>query len=813
MKKKAIHKGILAVIFIAAVVFFEYITSQGNDNMMEDIGNATLPRVYFSVDGYGINPMNGYVDEMDLSTVRDAITPVNGNQLAMNVEAEGRKVSSLDYEVCTLNGKTKLYENHIAEVKDQVTLTFEENILDQERLMIVTLHSDEGDIYYYTRVVTPTDFNVTQCLDYVYNYHENALAKRENVGVGAALNPNDEGDNTTFAHVNINSNYDQVTWGELEPQVTGGERWKIVETNQTYTSVLLEYEVSCKGEENETDLYTVKEFFRVRMVAGTMYLLNYDRTMEQIFDGSRQVLNEKGVLLGIVPSDVEYMVNSEGNIVAFVQANELWNYNRDKDEMSLLFSFRDAENADVRNKVSDHSIRILGMDKAGNTTFAVTGYMNRGSHEGQVGINIFYYNIETNSIEEKAFISSNKTAAVAEKELGRFSYYSTKQNYLYLLVDGTLYEIDVEKNLDEPVVSDLKERQYATSESGQWLAYQLGDSVDTSAQVVVKNLYNGEEHTVDAGGGECIVPLGFVGNDFVYGLARQDEVGETVGGELAVPMYQIEIRDSKNEIIKTYEAGTDYVLDAQIDDGMITLNRAKKNGNVYVATNADYIASNEEKEKSNIMLESYVTELKETQMRLTFVDGITDKNAKVLKPKQVLNDDPAIPSFDGEDTENVYYVYGLGRLQGIYKKAGTAIRKADSVSGVVIASNGQYVWERGNRYLVYSIQGQEALLESLQSKLKTEESAFDLINEMSDGRGLELTGCSTEQMLYLINKGTPVVGIRSGESPLILTGYDESNVTYIDVSSGQQQSVPIEQMDQMMQNGGKVYIGYLPEAN
>lgn len=813
MKKKMIHIGILAVIFVAAVMFFEHITSQGNDDMMADLGNATLPRVYFSVEGYGVNPLNGYVDEMDVTTMRDTITPVTGNQLVMNVEAEERKISSADYAVYTLDGETKLYENEISKVGEQITLSFEEGILDQERLMIVTLYSGEEAIYYYTRVVDPEGFSITECLDYVYNYHENALAKKENVGVGAALEPSDDADNTTFHHVTINSSYDQVTWGSLEPQVSGGERWKILETNEAYTSVLLEYEVYCKGEENENDLYTVKEFFRVRMSAGTMYLLNYDRTMEQVFDGSKQVLSEKGVLLGITSPDVQYQINSDGTIVSFVQANELWLYNRDADELALLFSFRDAENTDVRNKVSDHSIRIFDMDKNGNTTFAVLGYMNRGSHEGQVGVDIYYYDIETNSIEEKVFIPSDKSAAVAGEELGTLAYYSTKLDRLYMLAGGSLYEIDAEENEETVIAENLRERQYATSEDGKWIAYQTGESLDTSAQVIVKNLYNGEERSVEAEDGECIVPLGFVGNDFVYGLARQSDTGKTISGELAVAMYRIEIQSSENEVVKTYDAGDNYVLDAQVSDGMITLDRASKSGDTYTAIEADYISSNEEKAESNITLESYVTELKETQMRLTFLDGISDKSAKVLKPKQVMQDHEAVPLPDEKDAESGYYVYGLGILQGIYKNAGEAIRKADSTSGVVIAANGQYVWERGNRYLTYSISGQDALIASLQSQLASGTSALEVVNELSDGKGVELTGCSTEQVLYLINQGTPVIGVREGGSALILTGYTETTVTYTDVSNGAQQTIPLEQMDQMMQSGGSVYIGYLPELN
>ena len=299
MKKKAIHVGVLAAIFIIAVVVFEYMTTRGNDDMMEDLGNAVLPRVYFTVDGYGVNALNAYSEEMDITTMRDSVTPISGKKLTMNLEADETKVTAVDYAVYTLDGKKKLSEDKISKVKDQMDLSFDQNLLSEERMLVLTLHADGKSVYYYTRIVNPTDFNLTDCLDYVYNFHENALKKVENAGVGAALEQDDEDANSTFSHVTIHSSYDQVTWGNLAPQVTGGERWKITETNSSYTSVLLEYDVSCTGEENETDMYTVREFFRVRKNNGQMYLLNYDRTMEQIFDGSKNVLSEKGILLGI----------------------------------------------------------------------------------------------------------------------------------------------------------------------------------------------------------------------------------------------------------------------------------------------------------------------------------------------------------------------------------------------------------------------------------------------------------------------------------------------------------------------------------
>ena len=77
MKKKAIHVGVLAAIFIIAVVVFEYMTTRGNDDMMEDPGNAVLPG-YFTVDGYGVNALNAYSEEMDITTMRISVTPISG---------------------------------------------------------------------------------------------------------------------------------------------------------------------------------------------------------------------------------------------------------------------------------------------------------------------------------------------------------------------------------------------------------------------------------------------------------------------------------------------------------------------------------------------------------------------------------------------------------------------------------------------------------------------------------------------------------------------------------------------------------------
>ena len=101
-------------------------------------------------------------------------------------------------------------------------------------------------------------------------------------------------------------------------------------------------------------------------------------------------------------------------------------------------------------------------------------------------------------------------------------------------------------------------------------------------------------------------------------------------------MYKVEITSSKDKVIKTYEQSGIYMLSATFEDNMITLDRAVKDGDTYTGTAQDYITSSEEAKESNIYVQTYKTDLKETQVRLTYDDGISDKEPKLLKPKQVV---------------------------------------------------------------------------------------------------------------------------------------------------------------------------------
>lgn len=812
-KKYLLHGGVLTVVFVLAVFGFSFITNKDNSSMVSDVEAASRPEIAFSCEGYTVNVLPAYKNQMDIPAVRDTITPVTNGKLEVKLRAYENVIEEVSYMVYTLDGEETLLENTLKKPGESFTLELGgEKVLAEERVLEVILTtSEKDDLHFYTRLLDSQKTNTRQCLDYMSRFHEGALQKAEGVGIGTAIEPSDEGDNTTLQHVTIHSDYDHVTWGDLEPEVDGNEYWSIKEMNSTYTSLLMEYRVRCKGEENDEDVYAVREFFRVRYSKDTKktYLLDYDRTMEQVFDASHRVLSEKGILLGIADRDVPYLVNGDGTVVSFVQARELWNYNKNTDEMSLVFSFADAESSNERNIFAQHEVQLLNMDKTGNTVFAVYGYMNRGEHEGEVGVSVYYYDIGKNSVDEKIFIPTDKSYERAVFGLGHLLYYNEEENLLYALVNETLYEVDVDKEWGKELVTDLKDDGYVTSDDSRFIAYEEKADDESTARIIVRDFAKGTEREITCGEDEIIQPLGFMNTDFVYGLSKNSDAGQTVSGQEITPMYKIEIENTGGKPVKTYEQKGVYVLEAVFDDKMITLDRVKKKGNTYTSTKEDYITSNTQEEESNIYVETYTTELKERQVRITYADGIADKEPKQLKPKQAASGKAATISFKEQTVPDKCYVYVYGKLHGIYDNAGEAIREADEWKGIVVSARQTYIWVSGNRDLSYSIDGKDAEIETIRAQLKAGKTPVEIMDAVSDGKAVDLTGCTTEQLLYVVNQDVPVIAMQNTKHAVILTGYGQKTVTYVDADSGKEKSVSYARMDKMTQGSGNTYVGYI----
>lgn len=231
----------------------------------------------------------------------------------------------------------------------------------------------------------------------------------------------------------------------------------------------------------------------------------------------------------------------------------------------------------------------------------------------------------------------------------------------------------------------------------------------------------------------------------------------------------------------------------------------QKDGDRYITASPEYVTNNEERQDTKLTLETYTTDIAGTEIRLTFADGIEDAEPELTGADLVSEREPLELTFENDEDAGKFYVYGMGRLAAVCESAGEAVQKAEQVSGVVVSSDQAYVWEKGNRDLVYSTEAAAFAKEGEETSLE----ACERYMESYDAQRVDLTGCTLDQVLYVINRGCPLIALTSADHAVLIIGYSTTDITYIDPDSGAANTVGINEMETMAESGGNVFIGYI----
>ncbi len=113
MKKAIIKAGVVVFVFLATVLITSNIMNKGNTDMTMEMGKAAYPVIWVNYGGYRINEMHGYDNAMEISQMRDSITPLAaGRKVTLEIDPYGENVSQIAFEVRSLSGR-RLIENTI----------------------------------------------------------------------------------------------------------------------------------------------------------------------------------------------------------------------------------------------------------------------------------------------------------------------------------------------------------------------------------------------------------------------------------------------------------------------------------------------------------------------------------------------------------------------------------------------------------------------------------------------------------------------------------------------------------------------------
>lgn len=814
MKKIIIKIITIIMAFVAGVVATSYLYNKGNLDMTAHMAEATLPILYYEYDGQYVNPSYGYTAETDASCMRSAIIPLDDERtLDIALEKYNAEIESVSYEVRSIDMERLIQNGEVDKLEEsgqylKGSIKVKDLLEDSEEYLLIFHVTTENfeDVQYYSRIKNGSGELMEACRKFAFDFHNATLDPNNDYPLTQYLETDTARKENSLGYVDINSRYKMLIWDGMKVTESKAPTVTYLESENDVVSLQLDYQVAYENENGEQEEYQVKDYYRIRQTNIRMYLLDYERYTERIFDSEAPVFGETSLNLGIQWEKIPHMSNEEGSVVNFVVSNELWSYDVAQNKLSKVFSFKNGN--DKRGLHEEFEIQLINMEDSGSMDFIVKGYMNRGRHEGENGIAVMRYDSLTNTTEELLFIESRECADVLAQTAGELVYISYDDK-MYVSLSGDIYAIDLKIKSVETLTEDLRAGAYLISRAGDMIAWQHGEDRFSSTQITTMDMKTGVRHTYSAKAGEYLRPLGFSGDDFIYGVCSEGDVAEDFAGNTLFPMHRVEIVDSRGELIRNFDylSKNKYVVSATMENNRINLQCISKNGDgTYSETLAEAITSSEEELVSSITLSEVKHDEKKIEQMFTYQAKAKGK-MKRITPKQIIFEENRNLALASEEENHNFHAYAKGNVMGVYPEIRKAIQKAYDDMGVVTDHNGQVVWERGNRKtrsvleLANGTEGLEAsgslegslrvLLENegvytdVKAALDSGRSPYQILKQNSQKHPENFTGCNLASVLYYVSEGNYVLAMLDAGSAELIAGYDAQNIYVLNPLTGE----------------------------
>lgn len=828
--------------FFASLILLGALMNRGNTDMTAEMSPAGFPLVSFVYDGMQMNTMHGYAGQMEIPFLRDTITPLmEGRNLSVRIDTYGTGIEKIAYEVRTMDASRLIEDTQIYNyITDEDVITADITLKDlledhQEYSFCIVLQTVKGEeIRYYTRIIEAYDYPVSEYLEYVYFFNDATFDKyTASNELPTYLESNSQGDNTTFHKVDIHSSLNQVTWGNLPLERVTKPAAMIRDIEKDIANIGVQYFAVITENEKDT-FYAVEEYYRIRRGEERFYLLDYERTTEEIFDLETAKMANNKIMLGVVGENVQLMENADGSRLAFVNAGSLYSYNITDNKISKVFGFYDGDITDLRESYQEHDIRIFHVDETGNIYFMVYGYMNRGIHEGRMGAVVYYYDSVLNTVEEEAFIPYTKSFEMLEQDISKLSYVNSANEY-FMYLDHAVYQISLSDHSCKQLVTGLPAGAFAASGQQKIIAWASGADLNNATQIIICDLTTGNISNIEAEDNTRIQPIGFFGEDFVYGVARKEDILRDATGKMLYPMYQVLIRDVRGNILKTYEEAGIYVVDTRVEDDMITMVRMKRDDSSrgWSYTTDDQILYNDTSAGGKNTVEVVTTENYEKIIQIVVRKEINTDTLQVMEPKQVLFEgDRSIDLGEHIYTGREYYLYIKGDLTGVYADLSEAAEEAYQSNGVVVDDQGTYLYRRTGR----PARNQIMAIDPVTAEAEGEELAVcldvmlalegytvdtapllrqgmepgEILEEKGQGMtALDLNGCRLDIILYYVAQDIPVLARMVDGSAVLVIGYNEYQIVVMNPQTGTNYKISMTEAGRWFEENGNWFLTYL----
>ena len=841
----------LIVLAIAAAVVFIILSNKKKQEeaeiKYETMTAASLPTVEFEFAGHDVNLLRGYTDEQDISYVRRSIYVLQDTfDIPVHINLYGNEVSALSFRVIDDENENLIQNTTVDDFSVNagiLTCNFRiDNLIDDGREYILDISLtdvNERVIHYYTRVVRDAQTSISGQIDLAlrfnnYIYHSNTDEAEEFLTRMIATNYW-YNDNTDFSNITLYSSMSGLTWGTMKVSKYTEPEIEIIDVDGELGNVILNYTVTRK-EGEESEYYYVSEYYRLRVTEEHEYVLDYERTVDQLFDPSEsEAIGTKSAKLGVISDkDIDMMCNREQTLSCFVANNTLWAMETDTKTLKRIFSFS-AGVDDVRGNYDQHAVRIIKVSDEGDIRFVVYGYMNAGLHEGKVGIGLYTYHADSQEVEEEVFIPANLPYEILKTAVGDL-FYLNSQNDLYVMMGRYLYKLIPETDEVELITDSLVDGTYIVHSEDRLIAWQNDGKVNDATSITVLDMEEESSYEVKADSDCAIKVLGFLNTELVYG---QGKLGNTyidkdeVEHLLMTDMYVI----NKNLEVQTeVSSGEGFFVGAVDEYNRVTLNKVIRNSRLQSSTSeeeqpakeqpseeqeseeevaeeeyaaededeipadAEYIPSDDYTLFANEIdaypaMESYseFEEVKRTVYFAVFADSTTSAgDLKINSQAKVLfTNERTVDIMNIFEDSGRYYVYAKGSVISLDENAADAIILAYDQRGLVLRSDGRLFYRRG--IIPGSVELSGVSLDLAYQKI--EEESF-----------INVTGISLTEAMYFTGAKIPIVW-ETDEATYLFFGYDSSdNITVFDVDTRERIVFTWDYLNDIFETTGHVYV-------
>ena len=157
---------------------------------------------------------------------------------------------------------------------------------------------------------------------------------------------------------------------------------------------------------------------------------------------------------------------------------------------------------------------------------------------------------------------------------------------------------------------------------------------------------------------------------------------------------------------------------------------------------------------------------------------------------------------------------------------------ANDVNGVVIDDEGRYIWARRSRkqqamlsnvgmtpaadvsgYVtacVNSILQSEGVNADVSAEIAAGKSTIEVINShLTNGKALDLSGCSLDEMLYYVDRGYPVMGMLDNGNCVLVVGFDFYNAVLLNPGTGEVYKQGLEETNSQFAQYGNRFLSII----